>query len=218
MDTINIILVDDHKIVRDGIRAMMLGNKQFKVIGEAATADALFKLLTSINPDILVMDIAMPGLSGIEATRQIITQFPAIKVLVLSAVTDEQQVMDMVSAGAHGFVNKDVSKNELFTAIQAIMNGDIYFCETLTNIINRSYINQLKGQRVKPVDDPCLSKREIEIIQLLTEGLAAKTIAEKLFISSRTVETHKMNILEKLGLKNTVELTKYAIKVGFIKL
>lgn len=217
MNTIKVISVDDHKIVRDGIRAMLMGNKEIKLIGEASGKDELLCLLENSMPDLLLLDIAMPGTSGIEITKELTQTHPNLKILMLSANKDEESILNSVHAGTHGFLHKDSSKRELITAIKAVYNNDGYFSENLSKIIYNSYIKKVKEPAITD-QEPCLSERETDIIKLLGEGISHKEIADKLNISPRTVETHKSNILAKLNLNNTIELVKYAIKEGIIEL
>lgn len=217
MHIIKVISVDDHKIVRDGIRAMLMSNKEIKLIGEASGKEELFCLLEKSMPDLLLLDIAMPGTSGIEITKELSQTYPNIKTLILSANKDEESILNSVQAGAHGFLHKDSSKHELISAIKAVYNDEGYFSENLSKIIYNSYIKKVK-EPAKKDKEPCLSERETDIIKLLGEGISYKEIADKLNISPRTVETHKSNILAKLNLNNTIELVKYAIKEGIIEL
>ncbi len=215
MNVIKLIIVDDHQIVRDGIKAMFIVSKDIKVIGEAADYDSLMRILANQTPDIIILDISLPGKSGVEITHELKKTNEEIKILILSANTDEDSIIGAIKAGANGFLPKDTSKEEFITAINLVYNNEDYFGEKLSKIIYKSYVQHVK---TKSISDNCLSEREIEIIKLLADGLSSKEIANKLFISSRTVETHKNNIISKLNLKNNVELVKYAIKNGIVKL
>jgi DNA-binding NarL/FixJ family response regulator len=217
MNPITLVIVDDHQIVRDGIKAMLLCHKEINVIGEAADCIELYTLLEQNQPDIIVLDISMPGKTGVEITRELIEKNPETKILILTANTDEQSIMDSIKAGAAGFLNKDTSREEFISAIKSIYHGEGYFGEKLSKIIYRSYIQHIKSVR-EPEKEIGLSEREIQIVKLFSEGLSSKEIADKIFLSPRTVETHKSNILEKLNLKNNIELVKYAIKNGIIEL
>jgi len=215
MDLIKLIIVDDHQIVRDGIKAMFIASKTIKVIGEASGYEELVKLLEKIKPEIIILDINLPGKNGVEITHELKANFSEIKILILSANTDEESIIGAIKAGANGFLPKDTSKEEFISAINLVYNNEDYFGEKLSKIIYKSYVQHVKS---KSIADDSLSEREIEIVKLLADGLFSKEIADKLFISSRTVETHKNNILSKLNLKNNVELVKYAIKNGIVKL
>lgn len=219
MGKYSIVILDDHKIVREGLKSMLLGNPKFEVIGEGGNESDLLVLLKIHTPNLIIMDISMPGKSGIELTDYIVKNHPGIKVLILTTNSDEKSIIASIEAGANGFLHKDSSLNELLEAIELVCNGEGYFSENISGIIYKSYIARIKyDNNYKPDRQKALSERELEIIRLLSDGLSGKEIAQRLFISPRTVETHKTNILEKLNLKNNVELLKYAIKQGIIKL
>jgi DNA-binding NarL/FixJ family response regulator len=216
MEPIKIMVVDDHKIVRDGIRALLIGQKTIKYIGDAEDAESLFNFLLKTQPDVLILDIILPGKSGVEITVSIKEKYPCIRILILSSNSDEETILSAVKAGANGFLSKDTSKEELITAIMAVATNEGYFGEKINKIIYKSYIEQVTSQNGKPAN--CLSDREVEILTLLADGFTNKEIADKLFISPRTIDTHKANIMAKLNLSSTVELVKYAIRKGYIKL
>ncbi len=216
MDQIKIVVVDDHKIVRDGIRALLMGEKSIKMVGEAEDHQGLFIALEKVKPDVVLLDIQLAGKNGIEISRELTEKFPCIKILVLSSVTEEETILQAVKAGAKGFLSKDTSKEELIAAIQAVFQHDSYFGEKISKIVYRSYVDQVNRNSGK--GDSCLSDRETEIMILLAEGMSNKEIADKLFISPRTIDTHKANIMAKLNLNSMVELVKYAIKQGYIKI
>jgi DNA-binding NarL/FixJ family response regulator len=211
---ISIFLTEDHKIVRDGIRAMLIGSPDIIIAGEFQNGAGLIEGLNRIKPDIIVLDIGLPDSSGIDLIPKIFTINPLQKVLILSASCTEDIITASIKAGAHGFLHKDSSKEEFLEALHAINQGDGYFSENLSKLIYKSYIKKLKNQEPELKQ---LSDREIEIVRLFSDGLSFKEIACKLFISPRTVESHKNNILDKLGLKNTIELVRYAFKNGIIQ-
>jgi DNA-binding NarL/FixJ family response regulator len=216
MPEIKLVLTDDHKIVRDGIRAMLLSNKDIRIIGETGTGRELLELLTKLTPDILVLDLILPDITGIELSKQITRNYPSIKILVLSSEIDEETITSTIKNGAFGYLNKDVSGKEFVEAIYSVYNGENYFGQKVSHIIYKSYIRKVKSPgQPEPVK---LTGREREIIQHLSEGLSFKETGDKLCISPRTVENHKNNILEKLGLRNTIELVKYAIKENIIQI
>jgi DNA-binding NarL/FixJ family response regulator len=216
MEPIKIMVVDDHKIVRDGIRAMLIGQKSIKFIGDAEDAESLFNFLSKTLPNVLILDIQLPGKSGIDITLDLKEKYPCISILILSSNCDEETILNAVKAGANGFLSKDTSKEELITAISAVAANEGYFGEKINKIIYKSYIEQVTSQNGKPAN--CLSERESEILTLLADGFSNKEIADKLFISPRTIDTHKANIMAKLNLSSVVELVKYAIRQGYIKL
>jgi DNA-binding NarL/FixJ family response regulator len=213
-----VIIVDDHKIVRDGIRAMLLCNKSFKVIADVSSGMELFEVLKTTEPQIIVLDIGMPLMDGVEITEYLSKNYPQIKVLILSANTNEDCVISAIRAGASGFLPKESSREEFLKALDFVSRGDNYYGESISAIIYRSYVSILKKGDNPENGDPRLTEREMEVLKAFSEGLSFKEIAEKLSISARTVETHKLNILAKLGLKTTVDMVKYAIKNGIISL
>lgn len=213
MEKIKIILVDDHQLVRDGIKALLSGNDDIGIIGEASDGKELFTKLETLHPDILIMDISLPGMSGIEITKKICMDRPETKVLILSMYNNEEFIFNSLKAGAKGYLPKTTSRNEMLEAIYTINNGEEFFGEAIRKIMLRSYVKRATDDE-KPEDKSSeqLTAREIEILKLYVEGLINKEISDKLDISIRTVETHKNHIMRKLGLRSTVEMVKYAIK------
>ncbi|MCD6658837.1 MAG: response regulator transcription factor [Lentimicrobium sp.] len=213
---IKVILVDDHQLVRDGIKALLAGMEGIEVTGEASSGNEMLALLNSNTPDVALLDISLPDISGIDLCRKIIAQYPEIKVLFLSMYTTEDYIFNAIKAGAKGYLPKNISRNELFNAVKEVSAGNEYYSETISNIILKSYIRKAKTPDDELQDSgELLSKRETEVLRCFAEGLSNPQIAEKLFISTRTVESHKNHIMQKLNLKTQVELLKYAIKNGF---
>jgi DNA-binding NarL/FixJ family response regulator len=213
---IKVILVDDHQLVRDGIKALLAGMEGIEVTGEASSGNEMLALLNSNTPDVALLDISLPDISGIDLCRKIIAQYPEIKVLFLSMYTTEDYIFNAIKAGAKGYLPKNISRNELFNAVKEVSAGNEYYSETISNIILKSYIRKAKTPDDELQDlGELLSKRETEVLRCFAEGLSNPQIAEKLFISTRTVESHKNHIMQKLNLKTQVELLKYAIKNGF---
>jgi len=213
MEKIRIILVDDHQLVRDGIKALLTGIPEISIIGEAADANELFRELESLTPDLLIMDISLPGSSGIEITKKICSEYPGIHVLILSMYNSEEFIFNSLKAGARGYLPKNTSREELLDAIYTIHRGEEFFGESISKIMLKSYVKRATDDE-QPEDkiNAILTSREIEILKLYVEGLINKEISDKLDISIRTVETHKNHIMRKLGLKSTVELVKFAIR------
>ncbi len=207
------ILVDDHQLVRTGIANLLAGEPSFEIIGEAADAKELYELLKKMQPDIAVLDIALPGLSGIEITKKLHNDYPGVRILILSMHTSEEFIFNAINAGARGYLPKNTSRKELIEAIYAINRGEEYFAESISNVILKSYIKKAKSDTTD-VDnkESLLSKREIEVLRLFAEGMTNQEIADKLFISIRTVESHKNHIMARLELKTTVDLVKFAIR------
>ncbi len=219
MEKIRLILVDDHLLVRTGIANILSGESGFEIIGEAADAKEMFDLLKKSLPDIAVLDIALPGMSGIEITKKLHNDFPGIRILILSMHTSEEFIFNAINSGARGYLPKNTSRKELIEAIYAIHRGEEFFAESISNVILKSYIK--KARTNLPEDDNnegLLSKREIEVLRLFAEGMTNQEIADKLFISIRTVESHKNHIMARLELKTTVDLVKFAIRNNIVLL
>jgi DNA-binding NarL/FixJ family response regulator len=219
MNKIKIVIVEDHKIVQDGLAMLLKQNPKFLIIGQVATAYELFDFIKNNIPDLILMDISLPKMSGIEATKIIKKDFPQIKILMLSMYCSQDFILNSIKAGANGYISKTVSRQELFQAINSVMNGELFFGKNVQNSIIQNFVNAANNQLFPNSDQlDLLSPREKQILKLVAEGLTNQQIADQLSISIRTVETHKTNILKKLNLKNTVELVKFAIKNNIIKL
>ena len=218
---IKVILTDDHKIVRDGIKALLHNDAAITVVGEASNGDELIKLLEEITPDVVLLDINMPGLDGFETTKYLKQHFPDVKVLVLSMLDHESYVNRIIELGASGYILKSSGKEELSAAIRLVASGNSYICsyvamELLKKVGQHnsysppaSIVN--KDKKLKDI-----SKRELEVLSLIGEGYTNAEIAEKLFTSKRTIETHRQNLLEKTQTKNTATLIKYALQNNII--
>jgi DNA-binding NarL/FixJ family response regulator len=218
-EKLKIIVVDDHEIMRDGLVTLMELEETVEVIGEAGNYQELYELLKKELPKVIIMDIGLPEKSGIEITEELLEKHPEINIIILSANLDEDSIFNAIQAGAKGYLPKDVGKNELFTALSEVSQGKEYFNENISTIIFKNYVKFAKaGQKQPSKKTASLTDREKEILKLLVEGLSYKEIGAKLYISTRTVETHKNNIAEKLELNTKVELVKYAIKNGLADL
>ncbi|HAF31278.1 MAG TPA: DNA-binding response regulator [Bacteroidales bacterium] len=211
MEKIKIVLVDDHRMFRDGVKSVLSDEANIELIGELGNGKDLYELLKSKKPDLIITDISMPDISGIEITRFVAENYPEIKVLVLSMHSNEEFITKALSAGANGYLPKDTSMKELLEAINTISRGDNYFNKEISDTILKSIINKSKSS-IESARSESLTKREKEIVNHVVDGFTNKEIAEKLFISIRTVDSHKNNIMQKLKLKSSVELVKYAIK------
>jgi DNA-binding NarL/FixJ family response regulator len=219
MEKINVFLVDDHDLVRDGLKALLSGIPDIGIIGEAATGASLFEKLKIVQPDILVLDISLPDISGIEITRRITAEYPQVKVLILSMYTNEDFISNALKAGAKGYLPKNTTRHELVQAIYAVNKNEEYFGEAISRILLQNYVRSAKeSDKDETMRAESLSRRELEILKLFSEGMANKEIGENLGISIRTVETHKNHIMKKLGCKSTVEMLKFAIRNKLIKL
>lgn len=222
MNKIRLILVDDHPIVRDGIFAALMKVNNIEIVGEASNGDELFRLLdeNKVKADVILLDLSMPKMSGAEITEILTSKHPNLKVLIFSSYTDEDSIFSSIQAGALGYLPKDAMRDELVAAIEQVYNNQEYLSQSIPNTILMKFINKSKtgAELVGDKKISVLTKRELEILRLVAEGLHYKEIGEKLFISARTVETHKNNIMQKLGLNSTIELVKYAIKNKVIEL
>ncbi len=215
MKKIRVLLAEDHTIVRQGISALLRSETDIEVVGEASDGLEAIEMTQRILPDVVVMDIAMKHLNGIEATRRIKKAFPQIKVLVLTMYDNEEWVFQILKAGASGYLIKDSAMTDLVSAIRTIYQGDSYLSLAISRKVIDEYIRRAemgeKGER-----DP-LSDREREILQLIAEGYSIPQIASLLCISKKTVESHKTHIMEKLNIRDKIGLIKYAIRKGLIR-
>jgi len=209
---IRIVLVDDHKLLRDGIRNIIEQRSDMDIIGEASDGRQAIKIALKLLPDVIVMDLAMPGMNGIEAAKQIHKHKPNIKIISLSMHSGKQFIQGMFKAGAEAYLLKDGDADELITAITKVMQNKRY----LSKDINQNFLSQLnKGE---PLDQTQLTSREKEVLQLIAEGKSSKKIAEILFLSPKTIDVHRNNIMKKTELQSVPELTKYAIQRGITSL
>jgi two-component system, NarL family, response regulator NreC len=215
MKKLRILLADDHIVVRTGLRALLERQPNLEVVGESENGRETVELVASLGPDVVVMDVAMPVLNGIEATKTIVTQRPATAVVILSMHADESYVMRALKAGARGYLLKDSAAADLISAIQAVSQNKSFFSPKVSRILAEDYVRVLKQKGAVDSYD-LLTSREREILQLLAEGKANKEVATALNISPYTVETHRRHILEKLNLHNPAELILYAVRKGII--
>jgi len=208
-----VLLVDDHTILREGLRMVLDAQPQIKVIGEADDGRQAVELAERLHPDVIVMDIAMPNLNGLEATRQIKRRWPDIRVVILTMHENQQYLVQIVKAGATGAVLKRSAGQELLTAVRAAAHGQSYFSPSIASMMLEDYRVRL-GQGI---DDPeVLTEREREVLQLIAEGKSNQDIADHLIVSIKTVQTHRAHIMEKLGMHDRTELVKYAIRTGMV--
>jgi len=212
MSPIKIFIVDDHEIFRNGLKLVFSKNKEIEIVGEASSGEDFIAGLGNFNSDVVLMDIKMNGFSGIETTIKALKVNPELKVLVLSTFGEEEFLHQIINAGAKGFCLKNVDKETLFSAIKLIHNNQNYFSPELLPFFTNKYINN--NDEV----EESLTKRELEILELIAEGCTNSEIADKLYISIRTVDTHKNNLITKTGSKNIVSLLIYAIKNKLISI
>jgi RNA polymerase sigma factor (sigma-70 family) len=216
MHKIRLLLAEDHTIVRKGLRALLEGEVGVEVIGEAEDGREAVEMTRQLLPDVVLMDITMPGLNGLEATRQIKKWFPEVKVLVLTRHANEEYIFQILRAGASGYVVKKAAPTELVLAIQAVYRGDSFLSPSISRPVIEEYIRQAEAMIENSYDR--LTDREREVLQLIAEGHSTQEIAELLHISIKTVQNHRARLMDKLNIYSTAELTRYAVRKGVISL
>jgi len=212
---VKIVLADDHNIVRDGIKALLENEPGIKVVGESEDGKGAFELVMQLKPDILISDINMPNMGGIELTEKIVATGVPTHILILSMYNDEAYILRSVEAGVMGYLPKDAEYGEILKAIKSLANGEMYYSADITRIITNSLVrsNHIKRELSKLGE---LTKREKEVLKNIVEGNSNKIIARELYISTRTVDTHRTNIMKKLHAKNTADLVRKAIQNNLI--
>lgn len=210
--TVRIILADDHNIVREGLRSLIEKETDLEVVGEANDGRKAVHLAGELKPDLVIMDVSMPELNGIEATRQITRDMPDIKVLALSMHSDKRFVAGILKAGAAGYLLKDCAFEEMAGAIKAVAGGGTYLSPGVAGAVVQDYVRRLSDSDSSP--STVLTPREREVVQLLAEGKSTKQVAARLHVSVKTVETHRRQVMEKLDIHSVAALTKYAIREG----
>ena len=208
------MLVDDHTIVRHGLSRSFKQGDDIEVIGQANDGRSAVELAGQLSPDVIIMDIAMPDLNGVDATRQITGQNPKVKVIGLSMHSGSKYVREMFRAGASGYLLKDCPFEELVDAIRTVAAGKTYVSPSIGEMVIKEYVSDQEQEKSA---FSVLSQREREVLQLLAEGKTTKQVGKRLHISPKTVEAHRLKIMEKLGINNTAQLTKYAIQEGLTK-
>ncbi len=215
MKNVRIVVADDHQIIIDGLKTLIAGMDGVDVVGEAANGREALRVVRETRPDIVIMDVAMPELNGIEATRQITSEFPGVKVIVLSMHAEKRFVSLMFKAGARAYLSKENAFKELSRAIKAVITGTSYLSPKIATALVEDYVDVVRAATDR-LEASTLSPRELEVLQLLAEGRSTREAAGILYVSVKTVETHRRNIMEKLGLKGVADLTRYAIREGLI--
>jgi DNA-binding NarL/FixJ family response regulator len=209
---IKVLLVDDHKIVRDGIKVLLQDESDIEVIGEAENGKHALEVLNEITPDLLIVDINMPVMNGIECAREVVKHFPQVKILALTMLNEQEHIKNMVAAGAGGYILKNSGKEELIDAIKTVTSGENYFSDEVKNIIMMNIVKRkTSGNKIEGVPIP-LTNREKDVLKYIVQEFTNQEIAEKLFISVRTVDAHRRNLLEKTGARNTAGLVKFALE------
>ncbi len=213
---IKILIVDDHKLMREGLRILIEKQSGMKVVGDANNGRTAVKMVRELSPDIVIMDIAMPDLNGIEATHQIKSEFQNTRVVVLSMHADKRFVAKVLKMGASAYLLKDSAFEELVHAIHDVINNRIILSPRITDIVIEDYIHSSSNNEPSVFSE--LSAREREVLQLIAEGKTTKEISSSLYVSIKTIETHRKNIMDKLNINSIADLTKYAIREGIISL
>lgn len=215
MSKVKVLIADDHAMIRDGVRSLIKQNKELVVVGEAQSGKETLEKFEDLKPDLLILDISMPDLNGMEVSKEILSQNPAAKIVILSMYDDEDYINRCLEYGVKGYVVKNESGGELDYAIKAVLQGKNYFSRQAQNVIFKKHSQNVTKKKQKE-EEIHLTQREREIIQLIAEGLTSQQMADKLFISPRTVETHRANVMKKIGVKNAVELVKKAQQLEII--
>ncbi len=214
--TVRILIADDHRIVRQGLCTLLEAEPDLKVVAQSEDGRSTVRLARELGPEVIIMDVAMPDLNGIEATRQIVTEMPQVKVIALSMYADRRFVINMLKAGASGYLLKDCAYEELVRAIRVVLAHKTYLSPGVTDIVVKDYVQG--GPQEGASVFALLSPREREVLQLMSEGKSTNQIADCLHVSIKTIETHRQQVMHKLGIHNVAGLTKYAIREGLTSL
>ena len=214
--SIKILLCDDHQILRQGLRALLDRNPDIEVIGEAEDGWSVLRMAEELSPDVIVMDVSMPNMNGIEATRQIVTRDPNIKVIALSVYSDKKFIFGMMKAGASGYLVKDCVFDELIEAIRTVSINRTYLSPSICDIVIKDCISRLQKDELSV--SSILTTREREVLQLIAEGKTTKEIASLLNLSVKTIETHRQQTMIRLNIRTVAKLTKYAVREGLTSL
>ena len=216
-DKLTVLIADDHPLVREALHRALEGEKDIEIVAEVGDGEEAVKFASELKPNVAVMDIVMPKLNGIEATRNLKKKHPTIGIIILTMYSDEEYVHEALLAGAAGFLIKDTIPQDLCAAIRAISKGESFLSPSISKTIIQRYtkLGQVDEQEIQKTE---LTSREREILQLIAEGYTNREISELLYISSKTVEVHKQNIQKKINISGTAQLTKYAIRKGLIKI
>jgi DNA-binding NarL/FixJ family response regulator len=218
MNQTRLLLVDDHEVVRTGLRFLLENQQDMSIVAEAGSGQEAIQLAAEFKPDVVVMDLTLPDMSGIEVTRRLKHQYPDLAVVALTIHEDEQHFFEMLQAGASGYVPKRAAPEDLISAIRAARAGQIYIYPSLARALVTDYLGHIRSQPEEQESNviEALTTREQEVLELLAEGLSNDEIAERLVISRHTVARHRENLMRKLGLHSRSELVKYAIRMGII--
>jgi len=213
---LRLLLADDHGMFREGLRALIEKQTDLEVVGEAANGREAVRLARDLKPTVVVMDVSMPDLNGVEATRRILKRSPMAKVIALSMHSDRRFVVEMLRAGAQGYLLKDCAYEELVRAIRTVAGGGVYLSPRIAGVVLEDCVRRPVSEAAAPA--PALTAREREVLQLLAEGHGTKQIAARLNVSTKTIDTHRRNIMNRLDIRSVAELTKYAVREGLTTL
>ncbi|UOQ69361.1 response regulator [Hymenobacter volaticus] len=214
---IRVFIVDDHVLIRDGLRTLLTDNPLFEVVGEAANGQELLDQLPNVAADVVLLDLNMPVLDGLATTHRLREEHPHLRILLLSMMTHERTIGEILAAGAHGYVLKNAAKHEVVAALQSVAAGQRFLCSEIgLGLLDKLLLLEPSQPKAAAGAGALLTHREREILQLVAAGLTNQQIADKLFTSRRTVESHRQNLLEKTGVSNTPALVKYAIEQGLL--
>jgi DNA-binding NarL/FixJ family response regulator len=214
-DTIRIVLVDDHAVLRSGLKALLDSEEDFVVVGEAATGEEALEKAQRIKPDVMVMDLSMPGMGGMEAMRQIVALQLGIKLLVLTMHTEEEYLLAVLEAGGSGYVRKTSADQDLTTAIRTVARDEVFLYPTAARLLLQGFKTKKDSKGPDPLEK--LTDRERDVLQQTVQGFSSSEIGEKLFISPKTVDTYRARVMEKLGLTHRSELVRFALDTGLLK-
>lgn len=209
---IKLLLVDDHDLVRSGLRRLLEEEPDFEVAGEAGTGETALKMSRELKPDVVLMDINMPGMGGLEATRRLLASDPGLKIIAVSMYAEEPYPSRLLEAGAAGYLSKDSAANEVVAAVRQVVAGKSYVAPS---IASRLAVSLIKGSKGSPFDT--LSQREMQVVIMVTQGQSTKTISDSLCLSPKTVSTYRYRVFEKLDVNNDVELTRLAMRYGLLE-
>ena len=209
---VKVLIVDDHEIMREGMSALLRKYSQFEVVGQATDGRQALEMASQLKPDVIIMDVGMPNLNGIDATKKLLSLYPDLKIMALSAHSDGSIVAKMIKAGASGYMLKESAFDELIEGLNTLLDGRTFLCNKISKVVFSDYVGMVTNPNAKRSDN--LSSREREVLQLVAEGHTTKEIAEDLKLSTKTIDSHREHIMEKLGIRNIAGLTKYAIREG----
>jgi len=216
---IRVFIVDDHTFIRDGLRTLLTADSLFEVVGEASNGQALLDQLPTVATDVVLLDLNMPVLDGLATTYRLREEYPHLRILLLSMMTHERTIGEALAAGAHGYVLKNADKYEVVAALQGVASGKRFLCSEIgLGLLEKLLLQEPRPPAPGTSPGVSLTHREREILQLVASGLTNQEIADQLFTSKRTVESHRQNLLEKTGVRNTPALVKYAMEHGLLKL